>query len=207
MAGLAPGQTQPLEVHLVMTDRALLGTGDPDRSVMEAARIPGHGPVPAPVARAWVRGAGEGSVWLRRLYTSPDGRDLVAMDGRRRLFTGLLRRMLVLRDDTCTTPWCDAPIVQADHTSPARDGGPTSFDNGSGACARCNQVKEAPGWRVDVIRGSPREIEVRTPSGHAYRSLAPPLLGWGSDPPFPEPAPQSPSALEQHLASLLDAAA
>ncbi len=174
---------------------------------MEPARIPGHGPVPAPVARAWVRGADEGSVWLRRLYTSPGGRDLVAMDGRRRLFTGLLGRMLVLRDDTCATPWCDAPIVQADHTSPARDGGPTSFDNGSGDCARCNQVKEAPGWRVDVIRGSPREIEVHTPSGHAYRSLAPPLLGWGSDPPRPEPDQQPPSALEQHLTSLLEAAA
>ena len=49
------GQLQPVEVHLVVTDRALLGTGDPDRSVMEPARIPGHGSVPAPVARAWLR--------------------------------------------------------------------------------------------------------------------------------------------------------
>ena len=121
LSGRAPGQVQPVEVHLVMTDRALLGTGDPDRSVFEPARVPGHGSVPAPVARAWLLEgldepvgpahaasgaqptlpvpavpagalpggtttgpAGGGSsparVWVRRLYTSPDGRDLVAMD-------------------------------------------------------------------------------------------------------------------------------
>jgi hypothetical protein len=205
MAGLAPGQEQPVEVHLVITDRALLGTGDPAVSVQEPARVPGHGPVPAPVARAWVRQADAGSVWLRRLYTSPNRRDLVAMDARRRHFSGLLRRMLVLRDDTCATPWCDAPIVHADHTHPARDAGPTSYDNGTGTCARCNHVKEAPGWRVHVVRGSPRELDVTTPSGHAHRSLAPPLLGWGSDPPTPPASAESP--LERHLAALLDGAA
>ncbi|MBM6400267.1 HNH endonuclease [Phycicoccus sonneratiae] len=204
MAGLAPGQVQPVEVQLVITDRALLGTGDPAASLLAPARIPGHGPVPAPVARAWVRGAGEASVWLRRLYTSPDGRDLVAMDARRRLFTGLLRRMLVLRDDTCTTPWCDAPIVHADHAHPARDGGPTSYLNGSGTCARCNHAKESPGWAATVVRGSPRQVELHTPTGHTYRSLAPPLLGWGTDPPPDDLTPASP--LERHLAALLHAA-
>ena len=90
-------------------------------------------------------------MWVRRLYTTPDGRDLVAMDSRRRLFGGLLRRMLVLRDDVCTTPWCEAPIVHADHTTPARDGGRTGYEDGNGKCARCNQTKEAPGWRTRVI--------------------------------------------------------
>ncbi|WP_249138601.1 HNH endonuclease signature motif containing protein [Phycicoccus avicenniae] len=197
LSGRAIGQVQPVEVHLVMTDRALLGTGDGSRTVSEPARIPGHGSVPAPVARSWLRGAGEGSVWLRRLYGSPDGRDLVALDSRRRLFGGLLRRMLVLRDDVCVTPWCDAPIVQGDHTHPARDAGDTTFTNGSGACARCNLVKEAPGWGVQVVRGSSREIQVTTPTGHRHRASAPPVLGWGSDPP---------SRLEQHLAGLVDAA-
>ena len=116
-----------------MTDRALLGSGDPDRSVFEPARLPGHGSVPAPVARAWLREglAGPPSpatataadaspatgsdptvatgtalqlpaaarVWVRRLYTTPDGRDLVAMDSRRRVFGGMLRRMPGWRGD------------------------------------------------------------------------------------------------------------
>jgi hypothetical protein len=167
-------------VHLVITDKALLGTGDPAASVMEPARIPGHGPVPAPAARRWVRHAPDGSVWLRRLYTGPDGRDLVAMDTRRRYFSGLLRRMLVLRDDTCATPWCDAPIVHADHTEPVHTGGTTTFLNGSGTCARCNHVKEAPGWRHTVTDENPRRLTITTPTGHHYETLAPPLLGWGT---------------------------
>ncbi len=209
LSGREVEQPQPVEVHLVMTDRSLLGSGEQGRSVMEPARLPGHGPVPAPVARAWVRGdsggrfeegsaagpegqgvrtasrpaggaasdpadaaasapadgtmgngpadggaGGAATVWLRRLYTSPDGRDLVAMDSRRRHFTGQLRRMLVLRDDVCRTPWCEAPIMHADHTVPARDEGATSFAQGAGRCARCNFVKEAPGWRATVVAES-----------------------------------------------------
>ena len=221
LSGRRPGRVQPVEVHLVMTDRSLLGTGNPERSVMEPVRVPGHGSLPAPVARTWLRGPvvassptelsgrppGPGSpasVWLRRLYTTPDGRDLVAMDSRRRVFTGLLRRMLVLRDDVCVTPWCEALIAHADHASPARDGGPTSLANGDGRCARCNHTKEAPGWaalvdlpdderlgrrdgRVRTGR-SRRQRELVTPLGRRYRSEPPPLLGWGSTVPPPPPA-------------------
>ncbi len=239
LSGRATGQLQPVEVHLVMTDRSLLGTGDSGRSVMEPARIPGHGSLPAPVARAWVRGDARGiissnggsrnggssdsgssdsgswqsspadaggggsrkdgsaeggpgttldraaAVWLRRLYTSPDGRDLVAMDSRRRHFTGHLRRMLVIRDDVCRTPWCEAPIAHADHTVPARDEGATSFAQGGGRCARCNYGKEAPGWAAIVL--ADHEIRLTTPLGHSYVSRPPPLLGWGATPPKPNP--------------------
>ena len=203
LSGRGIGQVTPVEVHLVMTDRSLLGFGDPDRSVFEPARVPGQGPLPAPVARAWLReglnpalptaGDTAASVWVRRLYTSPDGRDLVAMDSRRRTFTGLLRRMLVLRDDVCTTPWCESPIAHADHTVPAREGTPTTFQEGSGRCARCNHGKEAPGWRAHTTRtptaqpdGRPgdmvprRVLHLTTPLGHTYPSSPPPLLGWGS---------------------------
>ena len=184
LSGRAVGQLQPVEVHLVMTDRALLGTGDRDRSPFEPARIPGHGSVPGPggaglaarrpgpsatSARGWhgdeprverdgrwrYRAMTAARVWVRRLYTSPDGRDLVAMDSRRRLFGGMLRRMLVLRDDVCTTPWCEAPIVHADHATPVREHGGTSFEEGNGKCARCNYGKEAPGWRTRVILATP----------------------------------------------------
>ncbi|GAA4396389.1 hypothetical protein GCM10023168_00210 [Fodinibacter luteus] len=153
---------------------------------------------PGTRARKPEAGSRVARVWLRRLYTSPDGRDLVGMDSRRRTFSGLLRRMLVLRDDVCTTPWCQAPIVHADHAHPARAGGVTGYGNGDGRCARCNQVKEAPGWSVRVIddglpgRHRPRQVEVTTPTGHTYRSVAPPITGWGWEerpgPHIPRPA-------------------
>jgi hypothetical protein len=113
------------------------------------------------------------------------------MDSRRRHFSGLLRRMLVLRDDVCRTPWCEAPIAHADHTVPVRDQGATSFAKGGGRCARCNYGKEAPGWAAAVLAA--HEILITTPLGHSYVSRPPPLLGWGATPPQPNPetAPSS----------------
>ena len=273
LSGREVGQAQPVEVHLVMTDRSLLGTGDQTRSVMEPARIPGHGSLPAPVARAWLRaetensgwagtpagapgtnrsaarqvkhrcerpgpaspsgdtgcdpagsppdvahgdgrptrqqGTGSGAaaaepvaqVWLRRLYTSPDGRDLVAMDSHRRVFTGLLRRMLVLRDDVCTTPWCDAPIAHADHTTPARVGWrhhpeqrnrqvrPVQLrEGGSGLAHRGGPGRgrsaESADPVADPMAGSftveRHDVHVMTPLGRRYVSQPPPVLAWGS---------------------------
>ncbi len=81
LTGRAVAEPAPVEVQLVMTDRALLGTGDPARSEDEPAWMPGHGPVPASTARAWIRDE-KATVWLRRLYTGPTGRDLVGMDSR-----------------------------------------------------------------------------------------------------------------------------
>lgn len=46
----------------------------------------------------------EGFVWLRRLFTDPTGRDLVALDSKRRRFEGGLARFLQLRDPTCRGP-------------------------------------------------------------------------------------------------------
>ena len=66
---------------------------------------------------------------LRRLFTSPDGRDLVAMDSRRRRFTGQLRQLLLFRDQTCRVPYCDAPIRHIDHVVPRARGGKSTWDN------------------------------------------------------------------------------
>ena len=174
LGGLALGQVQPVEIHLVMTDMSpCLGRGPHSRATHQPGspagvgdrrpvEVVGFGPVPAAFVRdrlrhgttatpasrqpwnrsdaagtgtrsTWTRqpreprrdraardpGKPEAAVWLRRLYTSPDGRDLVAMDSRRRTFTGLLRQFLVLRDQACRVPWCEAPIRAIDHATPA----------------------------------------------------------------------------------------
>ena len=104
------------------------------------------------------------------------------MESTRRVFDGNLRKMLILRDGTCRTPWCDAPIRHGDHIKGAADGGPTSYANGQGLCERCNQTKNLPGWTATAIadgqRGSPGGHTVRTttPTGRSYDSTAPPVL-------------------------------
>lgn len=156
----------PVEIQLLMPAETLLAEGE------AAAWIPGHGPIPAPAARRVV-GHTQGEVFLRRLYTSPRTGELVAMDSRAREFTGQLRKMILLRDDVCRTPWCDAPIRHADHATPHTKGGATSYANGSGLCERCNYIKEVAGWNHQA---SATHLAVTTPTGHTY-SVDTPAVG------------------------------
>ncbi|MCY1158595.1 MAG: endonuclease [Citricoccus sp.] len=166
VTGQSTADDVPVEVHLVMTDSTLLGEdGMP-------AWLVGHGPIPAGSTRDAVRDT-DADVFIRRLYTEPDTGQLVGMDSRRRGFTGLLRRLIILRDDTCRTPWCDAPVRHIDHATPVREGGATSFDNASGLCVRCNYTKEHRGWTHRVGSGG---LEVRTPTGHGYLAATGPLI-------------------------------
>jgi hypothetical protein len=164
----------PVSIGLVMTDRALLdGTHHP-------AAIADHGPIPAALARELVlRSADVGArTWLRRLYTSPETGELAAMDSRQRIFPSALATFLRLRDQWCRTPWCNAPIRHADHIVAATDGGPTSAESGQGLCESCNYAKQAHGWRHRPRPGPDGHVvDITTPTGHRYRSTAPPLIG------------------------------
>lgn len=104
VAGQTTATQVPIEIQLVMTDRALLGD-DPTSAV-----VAGYGPVPAPFARRLVRDLDPDTrAWLRRLVTDPVTGRLTGMDTHRRLFDGHHRRVVEVRDEICRTPWCGAP--------------------------------------------------------------------------------------------------
>ncbi len=187
------GGISGIDLQLVMTDRTLF-QGD-----SEPARLQGYGIVSAEWARALV-GAGGGArseqdpaprqdqeltedpeltVWLRRLYTAPATGELLTMDSKARLFPPRLRRFIETRDDTCRTPYCDAPIRHIDHIVPWHSGGTTCVDNGAGLCEACNHTKENPGWTTKTTPGDLHTQEITTPTGHRYRSKAPALPGHG----------------------------
>jgi len=245
LAGLTPGQACPVALNLVMPAESLFPTDEPatetagtsdgattnaftanppdetaatcgPRSSETPARIPGHGILPAALARRLLlhgceppdpagsappekdsltaapdisppsaRHAAEpAQVFLTRIFTSPDGRDLLALDATARLFPPRLRAALILRDDTCRTPSCDATIRHADHIQSVAEGGPTSLRNGQGLCARCNYTKELDGFTTRVVEARHEHgagphthvTEVTTPTGQTYLSVAPPLL-------------------------------
>ncbi|WP_354350169.1 DUF222 domain-containing protein [Pseudarthrobacter sp. PvP090] len=117
------------------------------------------------------------NIWLRRLYTAPGTGDLTAMDSRARLFPPGLRRFLTARDDTCRTPYCDAPIRHFDHIIPWHHNGTTTRNNGAGLCEACNHTKELPGWSSRPRPGPRHTLDVTTPTGHTYHSTAPPPPG------------------------------
>ncbi|MCD6639167.1 MAG: DUF222 domain-containing protein [Nocardioides sp.] len=164
-----PADRPQVQLHLVMSDHALLGADG--EAGHEAAHIPGYGPIPAFLARDLVREADK--TWVRRLFTSPDTGALVAMDATKRLFDGNLRRFLVLRDDVCRTPWCDAPIRHVDHIERHTDGGVTSAANGQGLCVRCNLVKEHSGWASRRAPDRRHRVTITTPTGHDYTGPPP----------------------------------
>ncbi|MUL85495.1 MULTISPECIES: DUF222 domain-containing protein [unclassified Mycolicibacterium] len=163
-------------VNLVLSDESLFaGSTRP-------AHLQGYGPIPASVARRMIGAAvAHEHSWatLRRLYAAPDTGALVAMESRSRRFPKGLARFIALRDETCRTPFCDAPIRHYDHITPHHRHGPTSAVNGQGLCERCNYVKEAPGWRVvaGIDEFGRHTTEHITPTGAVYRSSAPPLPG------------------------------
>jgi hypothetical protein len=122
----------------------------------------------------------------------------------------------VLRDQTCRTPWCDAPVRHLDHAVAHRWGGVTSSANAQGLCEACNYAKEASGWHYEVISAGPRGTDPRapahtvrttTPTGHTYLSTAPPLLASRirGRPAWHQDTGSSASALESHLAQLIAA--
>ncbi len=166
---------EPVAVNLVISDHTLL-TGDNGSAVVN-----GYGPIPAAVARRLVDGAAtdeRSRATLRRLYRHPATGALVAMESRARCFPRGLSAFIGFRDQTCRTPYCDAPIRHRDHAHPHHLDGPTSAENGLGNCERCNYVKESPGWRVTA--GNENGIhtaEFVTPAGKSYRSTAPPAPG------------------------------
>lgn len=201
VTGQASAGAVPVEVTLVMTDRTLFHrrtspagpTQMPGRDAAadEPAHLEGYGPVPADLARRLLGACQEpgsaAAVWLRRVYTDPGTGELVGTESRRREFGDALRRVLIVRDQLCRTPWCDAPIRDGDHVVRAADGGVTSLANGQGLCAACNQAREAPGWSGWAPEGAGTAVETVTPTGHHYRSTPPGLPGSASRDPVRRP--------------------
>ena len=80
---------------------------------------------------------------------------------------------------------------------PTPPSGATSADNGQGYCVRCNHTKQHPGWRTEVVTedvfpDDTHTVVTTTPTGHRYRSTAPPVIA-GQRPPGPDESP-----LERH---------
>jgi len=185
VTGQAAAADVRVEVELVIPADTLLGEGQ------VPAHLAGYGPLPAAQARRLVRDT-KAEVWVRRLFTSPESGQLVTMDSRRRRFAGQLRHFVILRDQFCRTPWCDAPIRHTDHPVPHQAEGTTDDRNGQGLCEACNYSKEAPGWHADVGASATGShlVLLTTPTGHRYASPAP-------DPPGSEPSlPPPPWQLE-----------
>jgi MOSC domain-containing protein YiiM len=112
ITGQTTAPAVPVEVQLVMSSDALLGRSD------DPAQLPGHGPVPAFLARRIITRdpqAAQARVWVRRLLTDPIDDTVATIDTKRRRFDGALAVLINARDQVCRDPYCNAPIRDLDH--------------------------------------------------------------------------------------------
>jgi len=79
-----------------------------------------------------------------------------------------LRRLVQVRDHTCTWPPCSRPARESDyeHAVPYDKGGVTDACNAGARSRRCHQVKQLPGWSVTQPR--PGWHVWTTPTGRTY---------------------------------------
>ena len=175
ITGRSAAEPVSVALNLVMSDTTLFGGDDCPGAVA------GYGPVPAHVVRHLLDAAiadENATATLRRLYRHPTSGQLVAMESRARTFPKGLARFIGLRDQTCRTPYCNAPIRHHDHATPDRAGGKTSAGNGLGLCEACNYAKEADGWTVTTSdRDGVHTAQFVTPTHATYYSIAPPAPG------------------------------
>ena len=176
VTGLKVSQQPPLEILLVM-DAAVL-SGDSNEPVL----IPGYGLISAQRAREMIAAEDSGDVdelgtWVRGLFVENHTGHLVAMESVQRQFDGNLKKLIMVRDQYCRTPFCNAKIRDIDHVVQVHRDGKTTADNGDGRCFSCNQTKEAPGWEEHPVAGEVHSFQITTPSGHTYISSAPPQYG------------------------------
>jgi hypothetical protein len=172
ITGQATADAVPIEVSLLMTPDTLVGASE------QPARTADGTVVPAQTARDLVL-QGTAPTWLRRIFTDPVTDVVSSVDARRRRFFGNAdSRLLGARDQTCRHPRCEGRIEHHDHVTSFADGGETTPANGQGLCEGHNQVKELPGWTHRVVDARPghHTVAVTTPTGHTYRSQAPPGL-------------------------------
>ncbi len=178
VTGASASQGPPVTVDIVISDSTLLAGG------ASSAYLHGYGEIPSDVARQLIRDTLDGAqdnethVALRRLYAHPKSGALTAVESTSRGFPTALARLIDLRDRTCRTPWCDAPIRHHDHIRPHSAGGKTSAENGAGLCAACNYAKEGEGWTAEALRdkrNARHRYRLISPTGHTYDSSAPPM--------------------------------
>ena len=174
----APASASGVQLHLVMSDTALFGGAD------QPARLDGYGPIPGELAREIICDAltQDESVWVRRLFTDPTTGALSGCDPRARRFPTTLARLIRLRDGTCRTPWCDAPIRHIDHAQEHATGGATTLTNGQGLCEACNYAKQADDWHTHPNPDG--EVVTTLPTGHRYATRPPELatIRYGAPP-------------------------
>jgi hypothetical protein len=84
---------------------------------------------------------------------------VIGISSPQRCFTPLMRMAISARDgNRCARPGCTSRsfALQVHHVRPARDGGPTSTNNGILLCFGCHQQVDSGPWEYRMVEGMPQ---------------------------------------------------
>ncbi|MFC4002683.1 DUF222 domain-containing protein [Prauserella oleivorans] len=131
------------------------------------AELAGHGPLPAPIARAIA--FDPNSTW-RRIITDPHTGAPLDVGRERYRPPAVTADHVKVRDRECRFPTCHRPAHDSDldHVVPYQRGGDTNTANLIGLCRRHHRTKHTPGWRFHLTDTG--ALRITTPTGHTYRT-------------------------------------
>ena len=154
------GQPPPARVTLVVALTTLLGVDQ------QPGEIPGHGFVPATVARNIALASG--SVW-RRLVTDPADGTCLELSTNRYRPTAAMAEQVAALDGTCQAPGCTIPAERCDldHETPW-PAGPTHVRNLKRRHRRHHNHKTRGSWKAHPEAGG--RTRWTTVSGREYLS-------------------------------------
>jgi hypothetical protein len=163
----------PARVNITITETLLH-----QLQTQAAQAAPATQPRPGAPPGDWALAPGKPGTWE---FTLPGGRHLAVRfdtvpthdcDHRHRVNSYLpgdrLRRLVQVRDHTCTWPPCSRAARDSDfeHAVPYDNGGITDACNAGARSRRCHQVKQMPGW--SVTQPKPGWHVWTTPTGRTY---------------------------------------
>ncbi|HSP75466.1 MAG TPA: DUF222 domain-containing protein [Cryobacterium sp.] len=157
-AGLGRGVRATVNVTVpVLT---LLGRSD------EPGHLEGCGPIDPETARELAAGAPS----FTRILVHPETGVMLSVGRNQVRVPKDLRRLLVIRDETCRFAGCNRPAARAemDHTHEWNDDGITRYDNLASLCAPDHRLKTPTTWTVTQLPGG--VLAWTAPSGLHYRS-------------------------------------
>ncbi|WP_328458996.1 HNH endonuclease signature motif containing protein [Amycolatopsis sp. NBC_00438] len=133
----------------------------------DAAYLPGHGPIPAWLARDLA--TAPNSTWSR-LITDPDTGQLLSVGRTKYKPPADLDDYIRVRARTCQTPGCNNPAQfgDIDHTTDWQHRGETSEVDLRGKCRHHHKLKDEPGWTY--LAGPGGTSIIKTPAGRIYTS-------------------------------------
>ena len=181
--GRVDGLPDPeVHVELVIDLPTLLDLAD------HPAELPGHGPIPAQMARELIASAG--SVWVRRLVTDPVTGHLLDYGRTRYRLPEGLTRYVTARDRHCRFPCCDHRSEAHDIDHRPRDtvdaGGTTSAANTGPLHRRHHRLKTHHGWSITPLHPD-GSVTVNSPHGLTHHRPPSPQLEGSLPDPDPPP--------------------